>query len=94
VFHLTAPGTNVTDAIQSYNETSDTAIGIVTRAASSASSYLFKARGLNPTQRYTVWFEISPAVYSQTGAQLMTNGVRVALATPFSSDVIHIDPQR
>jgi alpha-galactosidase len=94
VFHLTAPGANVTDAIQSYNETTDTAIGIITRAASSASTYLFKAKGLNPTQRYTVWFEIQPAVYSQTGAQLMNNGVRVSLATPFSSDVIHIEPQQ
>jgi len=94
VFHLTAPATNVTDAIQSYNETTDTAIGVITRAASSASSYLFKAKGLNPKHRYTVWFEIEPAVYSQTGAQLMSNGVRVPLSTPFSSDVIHIEPQR
>lgn len=94
VFHLTAPGANVTDAIQSYNETTGAAIGIITRAASSASTYLFKAKGLNPSQRYTVWFEIQPAVYSQSGAQLMNNGVRVSLATPFSSDVIHIEPQQ
>jgi hypothetical protein len=94
VFHLTAPGANATDAIQSYNESTDTAIGVITRAASSASSYLFKAKGLNPTQGYTVWFEIALAVYLQTGAQLMSNGVRVPLPTPFSSDVIHIEPRQ
>jgi hypothetical protein len=40
-----------------------------------------------------VWSEIDPAVYSQSGAQLMANGVRVPLPTPYSSDVVHIDPQ-
>jgi hypothetical protein len=92
VFHVLAPGTNATDVIQSYNPVTDTAIGVVTRAAGSAPSYLFRPKGLNPGQRYTVWFEISPTVVSQTGAQLMTNGIRVVLPQPFSSDIIHIDP--
>ena len=92
VFHLNAPGANLTDAIQSYNEATDTAIAVVTRAASTTSSYLFKAKGLNPQQRYTVWFEIAPAVYSQTGAQLMTSGIRVPLPAPYTSDVVHIEP--
>ena len=94
VYHLTAPGANATDAIQSYNAATDTAIAVITRAASSGSTYLFKPKGLNPGQRYTVWFEIEPAVYSQSGAQLMSNGLRVPLPTPYSSDVVHIDPQQ
>jgi hypothetical protein len=93
VYHLVAPGANSTDAIQSYNQATDTAIGVITRAASSGPSYLFKPQGLKPNQRYTVWFEISPAVYSQSGSQLMSNGVRVPLPTPYSSDVIHIEPE-
>jgi len=41
-----------------------------------------------------VWFEIDPSVYSQTGAQLMSNGVRVKLPVPYSSEVVRIEAQR
>src|SRR5438105_1697832 len=92
VFHILAPGANATDVIQSYNPSTDTALAVITRAASNGPTYLFKPKGLNPDQRYTVWFEIAPAVYSQTGAQLMANGVRVPLAAPYSSEVAHIEP--
>jgi hypothetical protein len=94
VYHLVAPGANVTDAIQSYNSETDTAIAVITRAASSGPSYLLRPVGLVPAHRYTVWSEIDPAVYSQSGAQLMANGVRIPLPTPYSSDVVHIGPQR
>jgi alpha-galactosidase len=94
VFHILAPGANATDAIESYNATTDTAIAIITRAASSSPTYLFRPRGLQAEQRYTVWFEIGQAVYSQTGEQIMTNGFRVMLPTPYSSDVVHIEPQQ
>jgi alpha-galactosidase len=94
VFHILAPGANATDAIQSYNETTDTAVAVVTRARSSGSTYLLKPKGLQAQNRYTVWFEISPVVYSQTGAQLMANGFRVMLPQPFSSEVVHIEAQQ
>ena len=94
VYHLVAPGANATDAIQSYNPATDTAIAIITRAASKSGSYLLKPQGLNPAQRYTVWSEISPAVYSQPGSQLMTNGIRIPLPAPYSSEVVHIEPQQ
>jgi hypothetical protein len=93
VYHIVAPAANGTDAIQSYNLATDSAIAVVSRAADSGLTYLFKPRGLNPDQRYTVWFEIDPNVYSQTGAQLMANGVRVQLPTPYSSDIVHIEHQ-
>jgi alpha-galactosidase len=92
VFHILAPGANATDVIQSYNASTDTAIAVVTRAASAGPSYLFRPKGLQAHQRYTVWFEIAPAVYSQSGAQLMANGVRVMLPNPYSSEVVHIEP--
>ena len=76
------------------NEATDTAIAVVTRAAASGPTYLFRPKGLNAQQRYTVWFEIDPSVYSQTGAQLMSNGFRVMLPQPYSSDVVHIEPQQ
>ncbi|HJZ96330.1 MAG TPA: glycoside hydrolase family 36 protein [Candidatus Solibacter sp.] len=94
VYHLGVPGANATDAIQSYNPATDTAIAVITRAASSGPTYLFKPQGLNPNHRYIVWSEVDPAVYSQSGGQLMSNGVRIPLPTPYSSDVVHIEPQQ
>ena len=94
VFHILSPGANATDVIQSYNETTDTAIAVVTRAASSGPSYLFRPKGLQARHRYTVWFEIDPSVYSQTGAQLMSTGFRVMLPQPYSSEVVHIEAQQ
>jgi hypothetical protein len=94
VFHILAPAANATDAIQSYNDATDTAIAVVTRAAASGPTYLFRPKGLDASHRYTVWFEIDSSVYSQSGAQLMTNGVRVMLPKPYSSDVVHIEPQQ
>ncbi len=94
VFHILPPAANATDAIQSYSEATDTAIAVVTRAAASGPTYLFRPKGLQAQQRYTVWFEIDPTVYSQSGAQLMSNGFRVKLPKPYSSEVIHIEPQQ
>jgi len=93
VFHILTPGATATDVIQSYNDATDTAIAVITRAGSSGPGYLFRPRGLRPAQRYNVWFEIDSSTYSQTGAQLMSNGVRVPLPKPYSSDVMHIEPQ-
>ncbi len=94
VFHILSPAANATDVIQSYNATTDTAIAVVTRAASSGPTYLFRPKGLQLQQRYTVWFEIDPSVYSQTGAQLMSTGFRVMLPQPYSSEVVHIEAQQ
>ena len=94
VFHILAPAANATDVIQSYNETTDTAIAVVTRAAAGGATYLFRPKGLQAQQRYSVWFEIDSAVYSQTGAQLMSHGFRVMLPKPYSSEVVHIEPQQ
>jgi hypothetical protein len=94
VFHIVPPGATATDVIESYNAATDTAIAVVARAASDSPTYLFTPLGLNASHRYTVWFEIAPDVYSQSGSQLMSNGVRVALPTPYSSDVVHVDPQQ
>jgi alpha-galactosidase len=92
VFHVSPPGPNATDAIQSYDEASRSGIAVVTRAGSNGSVYLFKPRGLDPETRYLVWFDIGTAVYSLSGEQLMNEGVWVQLPTTYSSDVVHIDP--
>ena len=76
-----------------HKQLTDTAIAVITRAGGSGPTYLFRPKGLHAMQRYTVWFEIDGATYSQTGAQLMSNGIRVALPKPYSSDVMHIEPQ-
>lgn len=93
VFHIAPPAANVTDAIQSYSENTDSAIAVITRAESAGPGYNFRPKGLDPGRHYTVWFETDSSVYSMSGAQLMSNGVEVRLPVPFSSDVVHIEHQ-
>lgn len=93
VFHHAAPATGSTDAIQSYNPGSGASLAVITRAESAGPQYIFRPKGLDPDQRYTVIFDIDPTVYSMSGAQLMANGVRVLLPTPYSSEVVHIQRQ-
>jgi alpha-galactosidase len=93
VFHHAAPSTSSTDAIQSYNADTGVALAVVTRAESAGPQYTFRPKGLDPDQRYAVFFDIDPSVYSMSGAQLMANGVRVLLPTVYSSDVVHIQRQ-
>jgi len=93
VFHHVAPNANSTDAIQSYSPASGTSIAVITRAAAGGASFIFRPKGLDPDQRYFIWFDIDPNVYTMIGSQLMTDGVRVMLPTPFSSDVVHIQGQ-
>jgi hypothetical protein len=93
VYHIQPPAMNATDAIQSYDAATDSALAVITRAEFDGPAYIFHPKGLIPEQRYTVWFDVNPAVYSLPGAQLMDNGVRVPLPKPFSSDVVHIQHQ-
>lgn len=94
VYHHVAPGTNRTDAIQSYDAVTGNSIAVITRAESASPRYTFRPKGLDPDRRYTVYFEVDPSVYSVPGAQLMQNGIRVMLPTPYSSDVVHIEKQQ
>jgi hypothetical protein len=93
VYHIQAPASEGTDAIQSYNADTDTALAVITRAAAGGPTYLFKPKGLDPNRRYSVWFEIALAAYSKTGAQLMSDGIQVPLPTPYSSEIVHIEKQ-
>jgi hypothetical protein len=94
VFHIQPPDANATDVIQSYNPATDNAIAVVTRAEADGPQFNFYPKGLNPAQRYTVWFDVSPSVFSLSGAQIMDNGIRVRLPMPYSSEVVHIDHQQ
>jgi alpha-galactosidase len=93
VYHIAPPADDRTDAIESYTAETDSAIAIVTRAASAGPQYIFRPKGLDPNQRYSVFFDIDPSVYSLPGAQLMTDGVRVQLPAEYSSEVVHIQRQ-
>lgn len=93
VYHIQAPASGASDAIQSYNPETDSAIAVIARAESDGPEYIFHPKGLDPGQQYIVWFEIDPSVYSLPGAQLMQTGVRVHLPAPYSSDIAHIDHQ-
>jgi alpha-galactosidase len=93
VYHLLAPSTNGVDVIQTYNAALDSALAVVTRESTQSPQYTFKPVGLNPAQRYAVWFDFNPAVYFVPGWELMASGVVVTLPTPQSSDVVHIEHQ-
>ena len=93
VYHILPPAANGTDAIQSYNPATDNALAVISRAQADGSSFLFHPMGLDADRQYIVWFANDPTVYWQTGSQLMQNGVRVQLPTPFSSDIVHIQHQ-
>jgi alpha-galactosidase len=91
VYHIQAPSASGTDAIQSYNATTNSAVAVVTRADSDGQWYLFKPMGLQPGQLYAVRFENSAEMYLSTGDQLMTNGILVPLPAPYSSEIVHIE---
>jgi alpha-galactosidase len=93
VYHIQPPALNGTDAIQSYDAVTDGALAVITRAEADGPTYIFHPKGLIPNQRYTVWFDRDPSVYSVPGAQLMDSGIRVQLPRPYSSDVVHIQHQ-
>jgi hypothetical protein len=94
VFHIQPPSSSGTDAIMSYNPTLDSGFAVITRAGDGAADFTFRPLGLNPNQRYTVWFEIGTTVFSLPGTQLMTDGVSISLPTPYSSEIVHIDHQQ
>lgn len=94
VYHILPPAAGGIDVIQSYNQQTDSATAVVTRAAGGTAEYIFHPQGLDPAQRYTITFEVSPSVFSVPGSQLMTNGVRVQLPLPFTSEIVRIDSQQ
>lgn len=93
VYHILPPSAAGLDVIESYSAVQDSALAVVTRAAGGSPEYIFHPLGLNPNVRYTVTFEVGAAVYSLPGSQLMANGVRVAVPTPYSSEIVYIRHQ-
>jgi alpha-galactosidase len=93
VFHQAAPGELLTDAIQSYNQTSDTGVAVVTRNNAQADHYDLFPSGLNPDGTYTVSFQDDNRIELLSGADLMSSGVRVSLPASKSSEVVYIQPK-
>ena len=90
---LAVPAENRIDAIQSYDEETDSGVAVVSRAQAAQSSYVLRPRGLRPEALYTITLESGARTLAMNGAQLMRDGVRVSLPTPMSSDVVYIDPR-
>ena len=93
VFRLTGrpTATNV-DALQSYNEATDTAVAVVTRGEVNGNSRVLRLRGLKPEQNYLVRFQDSRRMLTLTGEQLIVQGVRVDLPTMWSSEIVYVEP--
>jgi hypothetical protein len=51
VYHIQPPALNGTEAIRSYDATTDSAIAVITRAESDGPIYIFHPKGLIPEQR-------------------------------------------
>jgi alpha-galactosidase len=95
VFHLTLrPEDTRTDAIQSLDPATGSAIMIATRAGSAAAPNPIRLRGLEPARSYRVRFADSPYTFSMTGLQLMTTGVRVNLPSMWSAEIVYVDPEQ
>jgi alpha-galactosidase len=94
VFHLTGrPEEGEIDAIQGYDETTDSAVAVVTRGRTPRSSLTLRLRGLDPQSLYRVRFQTDQRELIRSGAQLMGAGVRVALPSILSAEVVFVDPE-
>ncbi len=93
VYHLSLrPAESRTDAIQSFDAASGSAVIFVYREQSPAASRLVRPRGLRPGDLYRVRFEQHPRSFLATGAELVSDGIPVPLPTPHSADIVYIDP--
>lgn len=94
VFHLTArPDEGEIDAIQGYDEGTDSAVAVVTRGRAPRSSFTLRLRGLDPQSLYRVRFQTDRRELVRSGGQLMEAGVRVTLPDILSAEVVFVDPQ-
>jgi alpha-galactosidase len=92
------------DAIGSYHEASDRAIIFAFRLGGNQDERVIPLHGLRPQTRYRVSFEDRPDTEIRTGADLMANGIRLALPHPAQprridgngmvrgSEVVSLDP--
>jgi hypothetical protein len=95
VGHLTArPAERRTDAIESYNARTDTAIAIVTRDQAAGASYTLRFRDLEPSHTYRVRFQTDTRTFVLTGLQLMNQGVAVRLPDLESAEIVYAEPMQ
>jgi alpha-galactosidase len=93
VFHLTGPpAERHIDAIESYDQATDSALVFVFRAGAAASGARVEIRGLNPGRMYRVRFQNSARVLQASGADLMSTGVQVGLPDLYIGEILHVEP--
>lgn len=93
VFHLSAaPAANFTDAIESYDAATDSAVAIVTRDSTASQSYMLRLNGLRPEGVYRITFQNDSRVYSMTGSQLENRGVPVTFSRERDAEIVYAQP--
>jgi len=94
VYHLTSrPAENRMDALQGYNEATDSSVVVILRPeVGGGSARIMRLRGLKPEQNYQVRFQESARVLTATGQQLMEQGVRVDLPGMWSTEIVYVEP--
>jgi alpha-galactosidase len=70
------------DAIGSYHEASDRAIIFAFRLGGNTDERIIPLHGLRPETRYRVSFADRTDTFTRTGAELMTDGIRLTLPRP------------
>jgi len=91
VFHLLRRPDGVrTDAIESFNYDLKSGVIFVYRPNSGATSQKIVPRGLDPNSFYTVSFQESNEWYTARGADLVADGIRVALPRRYFAEIVYI----
>lgn len=93
VYHLSArPEESRTDAIQSMDPVTGSALVFVYREVSTAAQRVVRPRGLVAERLYVVSFEESPERLLVSGSSLMRDGIRVPLPESRSAEIVYIEP--
>ena len=91
VFHLLprADGVSI-EAIESFNSDLDRGVIFAYRPNSPTSTPTIFPRGLDPSRNYQVSFQDSGDNFSNSGAALMSGGIKVKLPSILSAEIVYI----
>ncbi len=92
VFHLTdRPDGFRIEAIESFHEERNRGVVFVYRPDSSANQATVYPRGLRPEGRYSVGYQDRRVSFNRTGADLMSQGIRVFLPAKNFAEIVYIN---
>ena len=92
VFHLSdRPDGYRIEAMESFHPEQNRGVVFVYRPDSTVNAITIYPRGLRPEGRYAVTYQESRASFNRTGAELMSQGIRVQLPTKNFAEIVYIN---